>query len=441
MTSAPRLASPSATHPRGPLSAPLPANLAVTLALCLGLAAQPAAALSGRVIDGTSGQPITEATVTQGTQVVRSDSAGRYTLPDGLTGPVGARAPGYRQARVDASTTAGAAATAPDLKLAPFRPKALYLSFWGVGDRGLRHAAEDLAASTEINALVIDLKGDRGLVPFPTRVALADQVGARQTTTVRNLPELIAHFKEQGLYLIARIVTFKDDPLAHAHPERAVKTASGALFKDLEGLSWMDPSRPENWQYPLDLAAEAAELGFDEIQFDYVRFPDTPGLVFSIPNTEEQRVTAINGFLAAARKRLAPYNVFLAADIFGYVFWNQNDTFIGQKLEDLAQHLDYLCPMLYPSGFKFGIPGYTNPVAHPQEIVYLTLAKGGKRSGISPLRFRPWLQAFRDYAFDHRPFEATEIRQQIDAAEKFGSNGWMLWNPRNAYSNAGLKSQ
>lgn len=438
MTSTPRLASLSVPRPWCPRANTL-ASLA--LALCMGMAAQSAAALSGRVVDGTSGQPIPEAVVTQGTQVVRSDASGRYTLPDGLTGPVGARAPGYRQARVEATPANGVGASVPDLKLSPFRPKALYLSFWGIGDRGLRHAAEDLAASTEINALVIDLKGDRGLVPFPTRVALADQVGARPTTTVRNLPELIAHFKEQGLYLIARIVSFKDDPMAHAHPERAVKTASGALFKDLEGLAWMDPSLPENWQYPLDLAAEAAELGFDEIQFDYVRFPDTPGLVFSVPNTEEQRITAINGFLAAARKRLAPYNVFLAADIFGYVFWNQNDTFIGQKLEDLTRHLDYLCPMLYPSGFKFGIPGYTNPVAHPQEIVYLTLSKGGKRSGISPLRFRPWLQAFRDYAFDKRPFGAEEIRQQIDAAEKFGSNGWMLWNPRNAYTNAGLKSQ
>lgn len=413
-------------------------SLIIALMLLPLLGARPAAALTGQVVDPASGKPIADAIVTQGGNVVRSDAAGRYTLPDTAAGPVMARAPGYRRARVEA---APGAATAPDLNLSPFRPKALYLSFWGIGDKTLRGQAVDLAEQREINALVIDIKGDRGWVPFPTQVAMAQEVGARPFTTVRDLPDLISRLRQKGLYLIARIVVFKDDPLAHAKPEWAVKTQGGALFTDREGLAWIDPARREAWGYSLDLAAEAAELGFDEIQFDYVRFPDTPGLKFAVENTETQRVTAIGGFLAAARQRLAPYNVFVAADIFGYVFWNQNDTFIGQKLEDLVQHLDYLCPMLYPSGFKFGIPGYLNPVEHPEEIVRLTLARGAQRTGISTQRFRPWLQAFRDYAFDHRAFEGPEIRQQIDAAEKFGSNGWMLWNPRNAYSEAGLKGK
>jgi hypothetical protein len=120
------------------------------------------------------------------------------------------------------------------------------------------------------------------------------------------------------------------------------------------------------------------------------------------------------------------------------VLWNLNDTYIGQKLEALTSQLDYLDPMLYPSGFRFGIPGFPDPVAHPSEIVSLTLKRAAERTGLPPERFRPWLQAFRDYAFDHRAFGGAEIRAQIDAADKFGSDGWMLWNPHNVYSADGL---
>jgi hypothetical protein len=179
---------------------------------------------------------------------------------------------------------------------------------------------------------------------------------------------------------------------------------------------------------------EAAQHGFDEIQFDYVRFPDATDLQYSMPNTVENRVKAISGFLMEARRRLVPYNVFLAADIFGYVCWNLNDTSIGQRLEDLAPLVDYLSPMLYPSGFQYGIPGYRIPVSRPHEIVYLSLKRAKERTRLPPIRFRPWLQAFRDYAFDGRTFTGVEVREQINAAEEFGSDGWMLWNPSNVYS-------
>jgi hypothetical protein len=158
-------------------------------------------------------------------------------------------------------------------------------------------------------------------------------------------------------------------------------------------------------------------------------------------NTEENRVRAISGFLSEARRRLVPFNVFVSADIFGYVCWNLNDTNIGQRLEDLAPHVDYLCPMLYPSGFQFGIPGYRIPVANPYEIVYLSLKRAQERTKLPPQRFRPWLQAFRDYAFDRREFKDKEITSQVKAADGFGSGGWMFWNPRNNYSSAGLKKE
>jgi len=394
-----------------------------------------AQACDGRVLDAQSGAAIAGAIVTQNTTTT-TDANGHFQL-DGACGALKLRAVGYQ--RTEAAT--GAAADHADWRLTPFTPKGVYLSFWGIGSHELREDALALLDRTELNALVIDIKGDRGGIPYPSHVAMASAIGARQTTTVSDMPALIRSLKTRGAYLIGRIVVFKDDPLAAAHPEWAVHRADGSLFRDRENLAWVDPSRREVWDYNLDIAAEAAALGFDEIQFDYVRFPDEVGLRFAVDNTESERVAAIHGFLSAARQRLVPYNVFVAADIFGYVAWNTNDTFIGQRLDALTQPLDYISLMLYPSGFKFGIPGYSNPVEHPHEIVRLSLERAVQRTHVSPQRFRPWLQAFRDYAFDHRTFGGTEIRAQIDAANQAGSNGWMLWNPRNVYSADGLRAE
>ena len=209
---------------------------------------------------------------------------------------------------------------------------------------------------------------------------------------------------------------------------------NGRVFKDHEGLSWCDPFLPEVRNYNIDLAVDAAKAGFDEIQFDYVRFPDAKGVQFSQPSTVESRPKAITGFLTQARDRLVPYNVFLAADVFGYICWNNGDTGIGQQINDLAGPLDYISPMLYPSGFLHGIPNYRDPVQHPYEIVRLSLARAQERTKLDPLRFRPWLQAFADYAFDKRQFGEQQIKAQIKAAQSFGSDGWLLWNPKNIYS-------
>jgi hypothetical protein len=188
------------------------------------------------------------------------------------------------------------------------------------------------------------------------------------------------------------------------------------------------------WTYNISIALEAARAAFDEIQFDYARLPDTTGLAYERPWTEETREAAIDGFFAEARKALTPLNVFLAADVFGYVCWNLGDTKIGQKLEHLAGVVDYVSPMLYPSSFQYGIPGYRNPVEHPYQVVHLSLDEAQRRTGLPAVHFRPWLQAFRDYAFGGRTFTAGEVRTQIKAAEDFGADGWMIWNPHNEYS-------
>jgi hypothetical protein len=312
-------------------------------------------------------------------------------------------------------------------------PHAVYLSFWGVGTASVREPILKLAQQGLINAVVIDVKGDLGYISFPTGVPLATQIGAQKTTTIPDVHGLMDRLHQQGIYAIARIVTFKDNMLCTARPVLAVRR-EGKAFKDREGLSWCDPFMAEVRHYNTDLAVAAAKAGFDEIEFDYVRFPDAKGVEFSEASTDESRPRMINSFLTEARQKLLPYNVFLSADVFGYTFWNKGDTGIGQRINDVSDILDYVSPMLYPSGFNFGIPNYRNPVMHPYEIVRLTLDRGGERTKVDPIRFRPWLQAFADYAFDRRQFGGKEIQAQIKAAQDFGSDGWLLWNPRNVYS-------
>jgi hypothetical protein len=409
-------------------------RLLAALALSLGLSA---AAFDGIVVDAVSGRGIAQATVTWNGVALTADGDGRFPLAAAADGELAVRAPGYLRRALPVQAQAASVRIA----LTPFRPKALYLSPYGIGDARLRGEALALIGQTELNALVIDLKGDRSIVPYPSAAYAQAGIGPQQTVTVPDMPALVRQLKGHGLYLIARIVVFKDDRLAHAYPEWAVRDHAGQVWRDREGLAWIDPLRPEAWGLALGVAEEAAALGFEEIQFDYLRFPDAAGLVFAEPNTQQRRVAAIEAFLDAARARLARHNVFIAADVFGYVCWNDNDTQIGQQLESIVSHVDYLSPMLYPSGFTFGIPGHRDAAAAPYEIVHHSLQRALQRTGLSPLRLRPWLQAFRDYAFDRREFDADEVRRQIDAAEALGTGGWMLWNARNRYEPGGLEPE
>jgi hypothetical protein len=392
-------------------------------------------AQQGRIVDAATGIGVAGATVTIGDSVVRTGAEGWFHSM-ATTDPVQARAPGYWAATTAAADFWKGSST---LRLVPLRPKALYLSFYGVGSQVIRDAALNLIRDARLNAVAIDVKGDRGLIAYRSDIPLAGTAGAQRIITILDPPALIRSLHASGLYTIARIVVFKDDPLATARLDLAVKLQNGGLFRDRESLAWTDPTLKEVHDYNIGIAVEAARAGFDEIQFDYLRFPDVPrGIGFAKPTTEATRLAAIKEFLGEARHQLAPFNVYLAADIFGYVCWNLNDTGIGQRLEEIVPLVDYLSPMLYPSGFQYGIPGYQNPVTHPYEIVRLSLERAQARLGVAPVRFRPWLQAFKDYAFDRRTFDADEVAAQIRAAADFGSDGWMLWNPRNTYGDAGL---
>ena len=386
----------------------------------------------GLVVDKETGAPIAGATITSGDQIAVSDAEGKFRIE--AAGPsLRARASGY--GRIEADLGDGDSQT---LALEPIQTEGLYLTVYGIGAPGLRNPTLDVMKAAGLNTLVFDVKGDRGLIPYASKVPLAAEIGATKVRTIGNLAGLLAQLKARGIYTIGRIVVFKDTLLAQARPQWAIKNANGSLWHDREGLAWIDPFQTAAQDYVISIAEEAAAAGFDEIQFDYVRFPDATGVVLAKTSTQPDRVAAITGFLRNARAHLQRYNVFTSADIFGYVAWNTNDTFIGQKLEELSGAVDYLSPMLYPSGFQFGIPGHRNPVLSPYNIVYDTLSEAMRRTATSPVRYRPWLQGFPDYAFDRRKFGTAEISAQIKGANRAGAIGWMLWNPRNVYSTDGL---
>lgn len=391
------------------------------------------AAFTGSVQDASSGKLLAGVELRTVDNQVFTDAAGRFALTTASRQMV-VRFPGYRAQQVALSSPL-------QIALQPFTPKALYLSFWGADVPAKRAQISDLITAAQLNAIVIDIKSARGHIAYRSNIPLAKEIGAQRVRPLKDLPQYLAQLKAQGIYTIGRMVVFKDDLLARQRPEFAVRSRSGDLWQDRDKLSWSDPFNQRVREYNLAVAEEAAQLGFDEIQFDYIRFPAKADLVFSQQPNDTSRVTAINSFLSQAKQRLAAYPVFTSANIFGYICWKHKDGKIGQRLVDLGQRVDYLAPMLYPSGFQRGIPGFDNPLDHSYEVIAMSLQKAQQLSGLPAVRFRPWLQAFRDYAFDRRSFNADEVHAQINASDAVGSNGWMLWNAASRFSLAGLQQK
>jgi LysM repeat protein len=314
--------------------------------------------------------------------------------------------------------------------------RAMYVSYFAIGHPQFRQRMFDLLDTTEFNAVVIDAKGDHGWLSYPTHIALAHEIGAARPTA-KDFDNVLAQLKKRGVYTIARIVTFKDSPLAKSHPELAVKTQSGEIWQDQEGLSWSDPFLKPAWDYNLQVAIETAQMGFDEIQFDYIRFPTSSAAGaphFSQDATAQTRIAAITGFLSTAHGQLKPFGVKIAADTFGYTCWRKDDTIIGQDIDRMGHYLDVLCPMLYPSTFGSGIPGYKNAIAHPYEIVYYSALRAVNRLKLLGCSVRPWIQDFPDYRFDKRVYGRQEIQAQIKGCFDSGSSGFMVWDPHAHYT-------
>ena len=408
--------------------------------------------LKGTVVEATSGKPIAGATVIAGAQTATTAADGSYSLA-GVAEELAitVKAPGYDDARAVARRQTTLAVT-----LRPFAVRGAYLTYYGVGDATLRGNVLRLIDDTELNAVVIDVKGDFGKIAYKSDVPLAEAIGANSEPTIADVDALLSQLREKGIYSIARIVVFKDDMLgrngARAGVDVAVRNAStGGLWIDGENLAWVDPFREEVWDYNIALAVEAVGKGFDEIQFDYIRFPTDPSpgstvnaAVFSRPSSEANRTAAIEGFLAKARAALKPLGAALSVDVFGYTCWREDDMGIGQRIEGIAEHVDFLSPMVYPSTYSDGLPmtrDYRDAPAYPYEIVYYSVKKAVERLQGLPVKVRPWLQYFDDYPWaSGREYNAPEIVAQKQAAVEAGGLGYLLWDPTNRFSRGGLEA-
>lgn len=403
--------------------------------------------LQGMVRDINSSQPITGALIYLGETITVAGGDGAYELRDLPPEPtLVVKASGYRKEEV---TLGPVTASAPspslipcsaspclDIALTPFEARGLYIPF-NVLSRPERIAELiDLVDRTELNAIVVDVKSDRGFLAYRSQVPLAIEmrVGGERKGWL-SLEDLLKLCQDKGIYTIARIVVFKDNPLAHARPEWAAKRADGTIWLDREGLGWGVPSRQEVQDYNIAIAKEVAALGFDEVQFDYIRFPsdgDITAIVYDEEHTRETRTATIRAFMERLTAELKPFGVFTSADVFGLTVWvvPDSDMGIGQRVKDIAPYVDYLCPMLYPSTFEPRNLGHDNPALHPYDVIYRSQLEAAKRVPLTA-RVRPWLQHYSQPGVAYGP---EQYQAQSQAADDAGSCGWTFWNSGGKYN-------
>jgi len=316
--------------------------------------------------------------------------------------------------------------------------KGVYINSWSAANSEKFNYLLDLIKTTELNAAVIDIKEVDGKVVFDTQSKLIDELGT-EVVIVPNLKEVVERLHKENIYTIARIVVFKDGFLSKIKPELALKNRQGRLWKDWAGRTWLDPASKEVWDYHIELAKEAIKIGFDEINFDYVRFPsdgDISQIIYPFWDNKKPKSEVIKDFFVYIRKNLNNFDVFISADLFGLTLWRENDDMnIGQVLEYAVPYFDFICPMVYPSHYPEYFEGFKNPVLYPYEVIKLNLEKGLERIKGGRARLRPWLQDFDMGA----NYDAEKIRQQKQAVYDTGAYGWLLWNPGSVYTKNGLE--
>lgn len=402
--------------------------------------------IEGTVRDASTGARIPRAAVRSAAAATASRPDGRFTLDDvgpGAVPSIAVSAPGYGSIVLEVGDQ-----LEMDAELEPREIRGAYLTYWGVADSEIRARAVEMVRSGALNALVLDVKGDFGHVLYKSDVPLAQQIGATDVTSFPDAQSFVAEMKQLGVYMVARIVVFKDDVLSRSGArvglDVGVRDAStGGVWTDLEGLGWTDPFREEVWAYNIALAEEAIRRGFDEVQFDYVRFPTDPGTGtgldrarYSRVATNESRPRAIADFLGRATEAVHALGGVTAADVFGYVCWMEDDLGIGQHLETLAGTVDYLSPMVYPSTFNGlpVVPSYVDSAAYPYEIVSLSLQRAKERIAGTGTAIRAWLQYFDDYPWaSGQRYGPSELAAQRRAVEELNLPGWMWWDPTNLY--------
>ncbi len=325
--------------------------------------------------------------------------------------------------------------------------KAIYLTSWSAASSYRINYAIELAKNTEINAVVIDIKDWSGHISYDTEVPEAQEYNAERFL-ISDIKGLVERFHKEGIYTIARITVFQDPVLAWSRPDLAVrrKSEGSLLWLDSSGLAWIDPASKESWDYNIAIAKDVLNQGFDELNFDYIRFPsdgDLGDLSFSLwDSATTTRVSVIRDFYAYLRENLP--DAVLSADIFGLIT-EKSDLGIGQKIEDAYQYFDFVCPMVYPSHYAQGYIGYENPAEYPYEVVKNALESGlmklniFKQSTSTESKLRPWLQDFDLGAEYDKDMVRLEIDAVYDALGKDFS-GFMLWSADNFYTKEALST-
>lgn len=361
-------------------------------------------------------------------------------------------------ANAEISSLSGETAPRPHNKL-PKRVKAkgIYVSGWVAGNEEMLEKLIRLADRTDLNAFVIDVKNDFGNVTYQSNIPLVKQLRADADPPIHDIRGLLQKLKAKNIYTIGRIVTFKDPHLSRHQQQWAMRTKSGKLWRDSGKKTWADPYREEVWQYNIDIAKEAAAHGFDEIQFDYVRFPDNANKVDrEVAYANEQQWTKaenVSQFLQKARKEINEAGAYVSADVFGLVTSAADDMGIGQIWGQIAQAVDYISPMTYPSHYSSGLYGISNPDLNPYQVIRQAMIDAKSKNeeiheedayAVAILdeqanrrvaAIRPWLQNFTaTWIKPHRRYGTAEVKEQIRALKDEGIEEFLLWSPNCKYT-------
>ena len=328
----------------------------------------------------------------------------------------------------------------------PESVRGVYMTSWlgGVRDTGGKFYARDnlieLINETELNSIVIDIKDDTGQIGFEVFDPELKKIGS-ETNRIPDIREFIKELHGNNIYVIGRVAVFQDPYLVKLRPELAIKRASdGIIWRDRKSLTWLDPGARGVWDYIIQIARDSYASGFDEIQFDYIRFPTDGNLQdISYPFFDSAiltRADQMKQFYVYMGKELGG-QVPISADLFGLTTTALDDMGMGQIFENVAPHFDFISPMVYPSHYAAGSYGYQDPNLYPYEIVKAALDGGVAKlsaASTSPNKLRPWLQDF-DYG---GRYDATAVRAQINATYDAGLNSWLLWDPSVKYEKDAL---
>lgn len=326
----------------------------------------------------------------------------------------------------------------------PREAKALYITGNTASNQKLESIMNVLAQS-ELNSLVIDVKEDSGYVTYKSNVPEVKEITSDRKNFIYDVDGLLKRMKENNIYTIARIVTFKDPFYAGAKPEIAMQKKEGGVWRDRGGVSWVDPYLKEVWDYNIAIAKEAAGKGFNEIQFDYVRFPENGAKVdreVTFINPENRtKAQNIADFLAYAKEELKDYPIFISADVFGLTTTVIDDMGIGQQWELITQTVDYISPMMYPSHYANRTYGLPVPDAYPYETIKFGLQDAIKKNdkllkeGKKVAVIRPWYQDFSaSWVPGYIIYGSKEVKAQIQAGYDIGIKEYIMWSSKNNYS-------